>query len=474
MINSQNNCYKSNFIEDNSNNTKDTRPIKKYKKNPVNKKDSALYRFLFEEDKPLILSHIMQFVGIETSLPVVTKDKFKWQKACINNVQHFNHYIEVDPFFAPYIAELASQNRLISNLLKDVYLLIYDKVRDWGNSSEKVLKKTLDTYQTATHPTRLKELIQWNRDQNLLAVCPALSKVLTEFKTYYEEITKLANDNLYEEQQLSVKADKIRDWFLDSENQKLLVAIEDLDLEGLALNELPSELFLLTSLIQTNLSHNNLSVLPPEISQWKNLTEINLAHNRLSILPKEIEHWTHINIINLNVNILRCLPPQIKYWTQLQEIFLEKNNLSYLPPEIAEWKQLKIIELSENKLICLPQEINYWTNLVSIFAGHNKITKIPPEASAWNLIEIVSLEENKIKSIGNEVSTWTNLFSIKLNNNRIKKLTSAIGKWLYVEEVDLNNNPIKNLPKEARNWTRIKKLGLANNKLNLLTVGEGD
>lgn len=475
MINSYNSYYNKFYFESITDENNHSQAFKKQKIHQVDLQATVLYKFLFNEDEPHLLTHIMQFVGIETSLPVVAKDKFKWQHACNNNVQYSNQCIQNDPFFVPYLVELEAENRPTANLLKDLYLLIYKKVESWEEDAEEILKKTLDVYQSATHPNRLKELILWNRDQNLIAICPALGSALPEFASYYQELDEIPNDDeLCEIKKLSLKAGKIRQWFLDSDNQQLLATIQELDLKSLNLNELPFELFFLIHLSDINLSDNRLSVLPPEISNWKNLIGINLSFNCLSTLPTEIECWVHLNTINLDENGLTCLAPQIKYWTELQHIYLNENKLTYLPPEIAEWKQLRVIQVYDNNLTSLPKEIGSWTNLISFFAGHNNITQIPAEVAAWTLIQIVNLEENKIKSIGSEITTWTNLTHIKLNNNRIKELTPAIGRWIQVEEVDLNNNLIENLPEEAVNWTQIKKLGLANNKLSLLTIGDND
>ena len=65
-----------------------------------------------------------------------------------------------------------------------------------------------------------------------------------------------------------------------------------LDLSGLDLTELPSEIGLVKNLFLLNLSKNNLTSICPEISNLKFLQKLDLRYNRLFSIPDEIGQLT--------------------------------------------------------------------------------------------------------------------------------------------------------------------------------------
>ncbi len=73
----------------------------------------------------------------------------------------------------------------------------------------------------------------------------------------------------------------------------------NLELSGLALSQLPAELWQLTSLQELYLHENQLSQIPAEIGQLTNLQKLRLDKNQLSRLPPELWHknfiWTTIS-----------------------------------------------------------------------------------------------------------------------------------------------------------------------------------
>src|SRR6266516_2542947 len=73
-----------------------------------------------------------------------------------------------------------------------------------------------------------------------------------------------------------------------------------LGLSGLALTQLPPELWQLTNLQELVLVENQLSQLPSEIGQLTNLQEFSLYQNQLSQLPSELWQLTNLQKLYLN------------------------------------------------------------------------------------------------------------------------------------------------------------------------------
>jgi Leucine-rich repeat (LRR) protein len=133
-----------------------------------------------------------------------------------------------------------------------------------------------------------------------------------------------------------------------------------------------------SSLIEIDLSDNQLSFLPSEIGQLTQLQDLNLDNNKLSTLPPEIGQLTQLRKLKLNDNKLSTLPSEIGQLTQLQDLHLYNNKLSIFPSEIGQLTQLQRLNLSCNNFSTLPPEIGQLTQLITLGLDKNKLSALPP------------------------------------------------------------------------------------------------
>src|SRR6266568_1295657 len=83
-------------------------------------------------------------------------------------------------------------------------------------------------------------------------------------------------------------------------------------------------------LIKLGLSGLALTQLPPELWQLTCLQELWLENNQLSKLPPELWQLTNLQVLRLNGNHLSWLPPEIVQLSNLEELYLYENQLSEL------------------------------------------------------------------------------------------------------------------------------------------------
>lgn len=139
-------------------------------------------------------------------------------------------------------------------------------------------------------------------------------------------------------------------------------ATKELDLEGLSLVSIPSEVFKLLFIAKLDLGpayqefqvgtgifrdfgeeqrwesrlvYNYISHLPAEIGKLVNLTSLNLSKNMLSHLPAEIGKLTNLTSLNLSGNKIEKLPIEIQNLRSLKMLDLRNNALD-IPPEILD------------------------------------------------------------------------------------------------------------------------------------------
>jgi hypothetical protein len=75
-----------------------------------------------------------------------------------------------------------------------------------------------------------------------------------------------------------------------------------LNLTGMGLSSLPSEIFELEELLELNLSDNQLASIPSEISKLTSLTSLKLDSNRLTTLPQELGFMTNLKELTVTLN----------------------------------------------------------------------------------------------------------------------------------------------------------------------------
>jgi internalin A len=169
---------------------------------------------------------------------------------------------------------------------------------------------------------------------------------------------------------------------------------QPLDLRGLHLNTMPTEIGQLTALTTLNLSNNSLTTLPPEIGRLKALTTLSLGSNNLTTLPPEIGQLSALTKLFLHYNQLTALPPEIGRLIALTELFLGPNNLSALPPEIGQLTALRTLFLQNNVLTTLPPEIGQLSSLITLNLHNNDLSALPPEIDRLNALTELYLHDN--------------------------------------------------------------------------------
>ncbi|MGH7455154.1 MAG: leucine-rich repeat domain-containing protein, partial [bacterium] len=157
--------------------------------------------------------------------------------------------------------------------------------------------------------------------------------------------------------------------------------VKGLDLSGLELTALPSEIGQLANLLRLNLSNNRLTTLPQEIGQLTNLMELYLHKNQLTTLPPEIGKLTNLSLLYIDKNELNSLPEEIGQLFNLRALYLYENKLNTLIPEICQLTNLTRLLLGNNKLTALPREIDQLINLKYLDLTENPLP-IPPEILA--------------------------------------------------------------------------------------------
>lgn len=215
------------------------------------------------------------------------------------------------------------------------------------------------------HIQHLKELrildISHNhlRDKHFLNVLSSLNQL--------EELQNAAND--FSEWKIQAPLRKLKKMVLDSNKIRKLEILSDLpELKQLSIRENNVSTIVgvrkSLALEELDLSGNDLNEIPDEFSQLKNLKKLSIKNNSLTTLPKiqsltylDASYNTLISVLNLSESI--------------QVLLLSHNNISELP--------------------ILP-------NIITCDLSFNKLTNIAGLQAGWNL-ESLNLNQNLFQSL---------------------------------------------------------------------------
>lgn len=181
-----------------------------------------------------------------------------------------------------------------------------------------------------------------------------------------------------------------------------------LDLYNLEMDNLPDQVYSLTSLESLLARHNQLECSPenlcisisPQIAQLTNLTVLDLGYNLLQVVPPAIFDLTHLESLILNNNELEVLDPRIgNLGRTLKTLHLGVNQLKGLPDEIGKLTALNSLIAPTNEIESLPDSMSGLVNLDDIFLRSNQLKSLPKVLLGLPKLSIISIEDNHIKSL---------------------------------------------------------------------------
>src|SRR6266571_3264114 len=244
--------------------------------------------------------------------------------------------------------------------------------------------------------------------------------------------------------------------------------LRELELRGNQLNELPAELWQLTTLQWINLHSNQLSQLPPEIGKLANLQRLSLTRNRLSQLPLELGWLGNLEMLALGGNPLSYISPEIWKLPKLKELMLWGTQLSTLPPEIGQLTSLQRLSLKNIQLSQLPPELWQLTSLQELSLENNQLSQLSPEIGLLTGLQELALDYNPLSQLPPELWQLTNLQKLWLGDMQLSQLPSEIGQLSNLQQLDVDHNQLSQLPSELWQLTNLQKLWLNDNQLSQL------
>jgi Leucine-rich repeat (LRR) protein len=265
---------------------------------------------------------------------------------------------------------------------------------------------------------------------------------LTRLNAADNEITEL-DETVFPDHDPEVPAD-------DDAPVSIFAGLEQLDLHGNQLEEIPLGLRKLSKLMSLNLARNQITIPVFEIlGTMQSLKELRLGKNSLQ----------------------GTIPDGVCSLSNLEILEMQENGVSELPANIHKLSKLKMLNVADNKLTLLPFEQLAALPLVELMASRNRLSGvlISSAVSAMPTLQKLDVSHNALISFTDAEIDLPALRSLGISNNRISSLPD-ISRWHQLTVLSADENKISEIPQGFTTLLQLKTVDLSNN--SLLTIDE--
>lgn len=235
--------------------------------------------------------------------------------------------------------------------------------------------------------------------------------------------------------------------------------LETLILSGNALRVLPLELRELTALKTLQLASNQLKEIP---ALPPNLTQLDVQRNQLTQFPASVAELKQLQRLNLSSNRLRSVfSPKLPL---LKELSLDNNQLISFSLQVASLPKIEKIHLSKNRLSNVELQGEF-PHLDALHLSNNKLNQLPDQLVGLPFLRVLQLSKNQLTELPGSLSTCVWLKELDLSFNAFRELPNCVSEQERLEELDLAGNKLTSLPNLPQN---LRKLNLARNQLTAI------
>ncbi|KAF2191405.1 L domain-like protein [Zopfia rhizophila CBS 207.26] len=245
------------------------------------------------------------------------------------------------------------------------------------------------------------------------------------------------------------------------------VGLQNFDLHGNVLRDLPVGLRRLSQLSKLNLSRNQLNNNAFDvISQITTLRELRLAENALQgVLPGTLGSLGQLEILELQGNKLNGLPPEIRELVHLRTLNVSDNQLRSLPSEL--FTSVPIIELLASKNAFSGAFFNVDTvpHLQNLQLSNNSISSVCETGTVLlPALKTLDMSVNRLSSLP-DISCWTSLVTLLVGENKISSVPEGFLSLQQLRTADFTANDLTKLDERIALMDGLENLTVAANPL---------
>lgn len=264
--------------------------------------------------------------------------------------------------------------------------------------------------------------------------------------------------------------------YLDISNNRLeelehaqlsrLTLLLRLNLSNNRLKSLPQDFNAFRSLRSLNLSSNFLDVFPPFLCDLETLVDIDVSFNNIASLPDCIGKLGSLEkFVMTNNRLGGALPDTFNQLSNLRELDLKYNTLTTIDV-VSQLPKLEVLSLDHNSI---SQFVGSFERVRSVKLNSNPITKFEIVGPVPTL-KMLNLSNAQLASIDGSFNNMGNLESLVLDKNYFVSLPNTIGNLRRLEHFSIANNSVGELPSEIGCLAELRFLDIRGNNIRKLPM----
>ncbi|KAM8850491.1 LOW QUALITY PROTEIN: PH domain leucine-rich repeat protein phosphatase 1-like [Spinachia spinachia] len=244
--------------------------------------------------------------------------------------------------------------------------------------------------------------------------------------------------------------------------------INSVDLSCCSLEQLPPNLFYSHDLTHLNLKQNFLPADQrlQQLQKFSRLRSLNLSNNHLGQFPHAICDIPTLMEVNLSCNDLTCVPSSVGAMAHLQTFLLDGNSLDELPVELGSLQRLSYLGLSFNQFNHVPQVLEQLAAMEKLCMAGNSLETLTLQNFRLLRVKHIDLRLNKISSmLPDEPDLLKHVTQLDVRDNRLTHLDASVFPRLEVLHCERNR-----IACFKAKGSLLKGIYAANNELRQLDI----
>ena len=178
-------------------------------------------------------------------------------------------------------------------------------------------------------------------------------------------------------------------------------------------------------------------------SSIPNLQEIDLRGNLLTDLPEELGELTSLHVVRLSLNKFAHLPSILSSFPGLKKLEFTGNLLAEIPDEISTLQSLEELDISGNKVTSIGDNLTTLTNLQILKAENNSIDEISENIGAMTELQRIDLSNNRLANLPKSIASLEKLAYLDVNANSLTDVPYELGFLPNLNHFETRYNNLK-------------------------------
>jgi internalin A len=185
---------------------------------------------------------------------------------------------------------------------------------------------------------------------------------------------------------------------------------------------------------------------------------LDLSGLELTSIPSDVSALTLVQTLDLSDNQITTIPESLGQLTDLRSLRLHQNQISVIPDFLAQLASLQEINLSNNGISAIPASIGHLTNLSDLNLSDNQISILPAHLAELQRLRNFSISGNQLKVIHDSLGNLS-LDFFNMSNNLFEEVPAVVFRMTSLVQLDISGNPaIREIPPQILDLPNLKSL----------------